>query len=79
MSNKRTYKGMVSQVLNHLKAGNELSAADAAELWNEYNVRNKISVLRSDGWPIEDREEPSPRHGKFKIYYLLMDRSKWPL
>lgn len=74
---KRHY-GMTKKVLDYLKAGNELTQADAAEIWREYNVRNKISVLRSDGWPINSREEPSDRGGKYKVYFMDMDRSLWP-
>jgi hypothetical protein len=74
----KRHGGMVLKVLNYLKDGSELSQADAADLWNEYNVRNKICVLRSDGWPIRSREEPSPRGGKYKVYFMDMDRSIWP-
>jgi len=72
------HTGMILKVLNHLKSGRELSQADAAELWREYNVRNKISTLRSEGWPIHSREVPSDRGGKYKVYFLDMDRRLWP-
>ena len=71
-------RGMVSTVLHYLQSGEELSAAIAVDLWDEYNVRNKISTLRSNGWPIEGREEPAERGGKYKIYTLDMDKSRWP-
>ena len=61
---------MVTVVLEWLKAGNEITQKDAAGRWQEYNLRNKISVLRSRGWEILSREEPSPRGGTYKVYYM---------
>ncbi|WP_345969625.1 hypothetical protein WCX72_09890 [Sulfurimonas sp. HSL1-6] len=74
----KRYHGMMKTVLEYLAAGNELSQSDAADLWREFNLRNKISQLGHDDWPILRRDEPSKRGGKYKVYYLDPDRSKWP-
>lgn len=64
---KRT--GMIETVLDWLKSGREITALEAAKMWNELNLRNKISILRADGWPIHSREEK--QNGKvFKVYFL---------
>lgn len=65
---KRT--GMVQTVLDWLKSGQEITALEAAKMWGELNLRNKISTLRSDGWPIHSREEKSPHGGVYKVYFL---------
>lgn len=63
--------GMVSVVLDYLKAGNEITAIEAAQMWGELNLRNKISALRTDGWPIHSRQEKSVRSGAiYKVYFL---------
>jgi len=63
--------GMVSVVLNYLQAGNEITAMEAATLWGELNLRNKISALRTDGWPIHSRQERSTKTGAiYKVYFL---------
>jgi len=66
-------KNMIDVVKEYLKQGNEITALDAVALWNELNLRNKISILRRRGWQILSREEPSEKGGKYKVYYL--DRS----
>lgn len=65
---KRT--GMVQVVLDWLKSGREITALEAARMWDELNLRNKISVLRSDGWPIHSREEKAKHGGVYKVYFL---------
>ena len=72
-------RGMIDTVLKYLQTGNELTSQKAVDLWRELNVRNKISTLREENWPIESREEPSGRGGAYKIYYLDMDKSRWPI
>ena len=66
-------KNMVDVVKDYLEQGNEITALDAVTLWNELNVRNKISTLRARGMQITSREELSEKGGKYKVYYL--DRS----
>ncbi len=66
-------RNMVDIVKDYLKQGKEITALDAVALWNELNLRNKISILRRRGWQILSREEPSENGGKYKVYYL--DRS----
>lgn len=68
ITTKRT--SMVSTVLDWLQGGREISALDAAMMWGELNLRNKISVLRADGWPITSREEMSKNGRKYKVYFL---------
>ena len=76
---KVKYGGMVGVVLNWLRRGNEITAIEAVKMWNELNVRNKISILRERGWPIRSREERNPTTGAvYKVYYLDMDRTYWP-
>lgn len=70
--------GMTAKVLDYLKRGERLTAIKAAEMWNELNVRNKISRLRGEGWPIRSKEYPSGRGGVYKEYYLDPDTSLWP-
>lgn len=65
---KRT--GMIGVILDHLKNGNEITAIEAAKMWDELNLRNKISILRSDGWPIHSREEKAKYGGIYKVYFL---------
>ena len=65
---KRT--GMVQVVLDWLKSGREITAIEAAKMWDELNLRNKISILRSDGWPIHSREEKAKHGGIYKVYFL---------
>lgn len=72
-STKRT--GMVSTVLEYLKSGHEITALEAAKMWDELNLRNKISTLRSDGWPIHSREEKSPNGGLYKVYFLAGEKA----
>ena len=66
-------RNMVDIVKDYLKQGKEITALDAVALWNELNLRNKISILRRRGWQILSREVPSENGGKYKVYYL--DRS----
>jgi len=73
LTTKRT--GMVVTVLDWLKSGREITALEASKMWNELNLRNKISVLRSDGWPIHSREEKSPHGGVYKVYFLDGEKS----
>jgi len=75
---KKRNRGMITTVLNYLKEGNEISAIQASSMWNELNVRNKISILREEGWPITSSEEPSKHGGYYKVYSLNMDRVLWP-
>lgn len=70
---KRT--GMIETVLDWLKKGNEITALEASRMWNELNLRNKISILRADGWPIHSREEKAPHGGKYKVYFLDGEKS----
>lgn len=72
------HRGMVSKVFDYLMDGHKLSAVDAFALWNEMNVRNKICILRSDGWPIRSEEKPSEKGGSYKVYFMDMDKSLWP-
>ena len=65
---KRT--GMIGVILDHLKNGNEITAIQASQKWNELNLRNKICILRSDGYPIHSREEKSKNGGFYKVYFL---------
>lgn len=65
---KRT--GMIGVILDHLKKGNEITAIEAAKMWDELNLRNKICILRSDGWPIHSREEKSKNGVFYKVYFL---------
>lgn len=67
--------GMVQTVLNWLKSGREITALEAAHMWNELNLRNKISILRADGWPIHSREEKAPGKGIYKVYFLDGEKS----
>jgi len=73
------HRGITDKVFKHLLKGEKISSVDAYELWREMNVRNKISILRGDGWPIRSEEKPSGKGGVYKIYYLDMDESLWPL
>lgn len=73
MSKKQS---MVDVVLDFLKRGERLSAFDAVTMWNELNLRNKISVLRSRGWQILSEEVQSAHGGKFKVYFLDMNAPK---
>lgn len=61
---------MVQVVLDWLKSGREITAIEAAKMWDELNLRNKISILRSDGWPIHSREEKAKHGGVYKVYFL---------
>jgi len=67
------FKGMMKIVLDFLIAGNELDAGYAARTWNELNVRNKISVLKSKGWHILDEYRGDD---SFKTYWLDMTDPK---
>lgn len=68
LTTKRT--GMVQVVLDWLKSGREITAIEAAKMWDELNLRNKICILRSDGWPINSREERSKNNKPYKVYFL---------
>jgi len=62
--------GMIGVILDHLKNGNEITALEASKKWDELNLRNKICILRSDGYPIHSREEKSKHGGVYKVYFL---------
>jgi len=67
-------KSMIEVVYDYLKQGNEISARDAATLWGELNLRNKIVALRKRGVTILAREEINPRtKSRYKVYYMPMD------
>lgn len=70
---KRT--GMIGTILDWLKSGREITALEAAKMWDELNLRNKISILRSDGWPIHSREEKAKHGGVYKVYFLDGEKS----
>lgn len=62
--------GMIGVILDHLKNGNEITALEASKKWDELNLRNKICILRSDGYPIHSREEKAKHGGIYKVYFL---------
>jgi len=70
------HRGMVQTVLEYLKTGKSITAIEAFELWEELNLRNKISELRRHGWVIHSEEHPSSKGGKFKKYYLDMENPR---
>ena len=61
---------MIATILEYLKTGKSITAYEAATMWGELNLRNKISDLRKRGWNILSEEIPSKKGGKFKRYYL---------
>ena len=73
-----SHRGMIKTIHEYLLGGNRLSATDAYEMWKEMNLRNKVSALRAEGWPIHSEEADSTRGGKYKIYFLDMDEKFWP-
>ena len=70
MLNSSGFKGMMKTVLDFLLEGNEVDAMYAVKAWGELNVRNKISVLRSKGWNILDRDADVESGTPYKIYWL---------
>nr|BDD47916.1 hypothetical protein 5 [Campylobacterota bacterium] len=77
MLNSEGFRGMMKTVLDYLLDGNELDAMYAARTWDELNVRNKISILRSKGWNIRDRDSEGKRGNSHKIYWLDLRNPKF--
>lgn len=75
---KEHNRGMITTVLNHLKKGYEITGMQAAKDWETLNIRNQISTLRSEGWPIRSRFEHPKQGSKYKVYFLDMDKEYWP-
>ena len=72
------HSGKIGTVLEFLKSGKEVTQDLAGSLWRDYNLRNSIHLLRSEGWPIDDRRGQSSDGFSFKFYWLDMDQSRWP-
>lgn len=61
---------MKEVLLNHLMAGNSISALEALVLFNTMKATARISDLRLDGYRISDEWEENLETGKrFKIYF----------
>lgn len=76
MLNSEGFRGMMKVVLDYLLAGNELDSMYAAHTWNELNVRNKISILKTKGWNILDRYAEVKNGNPYKIYWLDLNNPK---
>lgn len=75
---KHGYKGRTGAIMDYLLAGNELSSHKAAKVFTdpiELNLRNKISIFKKDGWPINDREDINQVDGhKYKVWFIDFSR-----
>lgn len=57
-------------VLNFLQSGKSLTALEALSLFGTMNLRNRISELRAEGYPILDEEIRGSNGKRFNKYFM---------
>jgi hypothetical protein len=75
----KTHKRLI---LAHLKAGKCIDLYISLNLFGCASLRSRIAELRQEGWPIKsDMVRFTARSGfpgRFAVYSLDMDKTKWP-
>ena len=75
----RTHK---RAILAHMKAGKGIDLKISLDLFGCASLRSRIAELRQEGWPIKsDMVRFTARSGfpgRFAVYSLDMDKTKWP-
>lgn len=75
----RTHK---RTILAHLKMGWPIGLKTAIDVYRCASLRSRIAELRREGWPIKsDMVKFTARSGfpgRFAVYSLDMDKTKWP-
>lgn len=66
------------QILNHLKAGQSITALEALQNYECFRLAARIHDLKSDGWPVHCERTETFTGKRIALYSLAMNRSHWP-
>lgn len=70
------------QILVHLKSGKGIDLKLSLDWFGCSALRSRIAELRQEGWPIKTNMVKfyarSGFPGRFAVYELDMDKTKWP-